>query len=426
MSKESTTLEKLQSKPALASFERLYTKNGIDAGRRRYAELAKTAIELFGEGDYSFFSSPGRTELAGNHTDHNHGCVLAGSIQLDAVACVKPSGDNRVMLHSEGFAEPFSVDLSDLSVQKNEENSTLALIRGVAKGLSDRGYSVGGFSGVMNSNVLQGSGLSSSASIEVLIALIFSELFNKGKALWVELAQVGQYAENVFFGKPCGLMDQMACASGGIVAIDFEDPKKPSYKRVEFDFSKHGYTLAVVNTGGSHADLTSDYAAIPEEMKSVAALFGKASLRGIELDDLLERASEIRTKTSDRALLRAIHFVNENERVGKMVELLKEKKLEKFLKKVKKSGDSSWRLLQNITPTKNPLEQGVALAIAVTQEFLKKTGVVRVHGGGFAGTIQVYLPTEHLSEYEKRMNALFGAGCVTPLRIRADGAVRVV
>ncbi|MCX7024602.1 MAG: galactokinase [Spirochaetes bacterium] len=396
-----------------------------DVQRKRWERLARTATETYGSGDWRLFSSPGRTELGGNHTDHNHGRVLCASIQLDSIACVRPRGDNAAVVRSEGWDAPFIVDLSSLAPVSAERGTTAALIRGVAAGLAKSGRPVGGFEACMSSTVFPGSGLSSSASVEVLFGAILSGLHAGGKVPWVDLAKIGQYAENIFFGKPCGLMDQMACASGGIITIDFADPARPGWRRIDYDFARSGFELAVVNTGGSHADLTGDYAAIPSEMKAVARLFGRETLRGIDEGRILAKAPLIREECGDRALLRALHFADENERVPAMVEALESGRPKRYLKLVRASGASSRGMLQNVTAGHDPGEQGMALGISLSERFLGRDGAVRVHGGGFAGTIQAYVPRGRMAGWTTLMESVFGRGCVTPLRIRPVGAVEI-
>lgn len=372
-----------------------------------------------------FYSAPGRTELGGNHTDHNRGRVLCAAVDLDAVACVLPSQGTKARILSEGWADPIVVDLSGLEPVPEERGRTEALVRGVARGLADRGIKPTGFEARVHSTVLPGSGLSSSAAIEVLLGTIMSDLAG-GRLEPVEVARIGQEAENRFFGKPCGLMDQTASAVGGIVAIDFADPSRPRIEKAEFDFSKEGYALAVVNTGGSHADLTADYAGIPAEMCAVARFLGAEFLRQVAPSDLVMRGPEIRAACGDRALLRALHFAGENARVSEMVAALGKRDLKAYLKLVKKSGDSSWRLLQNLYPPESPAEQGICLAVALSQDFLGKKGAARVHGGGFAGTIQAYVPEDLFDGWKALMERYFGPGSVMPIKARALGAARIL
>ncbi|MCL1931277.1 MAG: galactokinase [Treponema sp.] len=406
--------------------ESLYGPDAVPREQRRYAGL----IEGLGD-DIRIFSAPGRTELGGNHTDHNRGRVLAAAIQMDAVAAVVPRPDGKVFFRSTGFPD-VQVDLSGkdaLAPRPQEQGTTGALVRGIAAEFARRGIQPGGFNANASSTVLPGSGLSSSAAVEVLLAKIFDALYGGGRCSPLELARISQKAENDFFGKPSGLMDQAASACGGAVAIDFADPDAPALTPVNFDPLSAGFALCVVNTRGSHADLTPDYAAIPREMNAVARFFGKSFLREIELSQLLAHAGELRKAVGDRALLRAIHFCNENRRAQAMAET---KQMGRFLELVNESGDSSWELLQNLYPPGDPCQQGLPLALAVTREFFREQGLeaptaaaCRVHGGGFAGTIQAYIPVAAFDAYRARMEALFGPGAVTTLRIRPVGAVEL-
>jgi galactokinase len=417
------------SAPEEKALARLYGKQRLEEAKLRYAKLGAALISQKMDAKPIFVSAPGRTELGGNHTDHNHGRVLAAAVRFDAVAAAAPSGDSIVSLYSEGY-EPIQVDLKELEIKEGERGSTASLIRGIAAYLRDKGYAIGGFSAVMDSAVPAGSGMSSSACVEVLFGAIFNHLFNAGSVGWTELAIAGQYAENHYFGKPCGLMDQMACAGGGILAIDFSDPKRPEWERLQFDFEKAGYSLAIVSTGGSHVDLTPNYAAIPQEMKAVAKLFGRETLRGVSEREVLERAAEIRKSAGDRAFLRTLHFVQENERVPRLVKALKkadEKKsaLKKYFARVNESGLSSWTYLQNVDPGKDPREQNVAVALAMTQSLIGKKGAARVHGGGFAGTMQAYIPNEAVKAYKATMEAAFGPDSVLFPGVRPDGVIKV-
>jgi galactokinase len=392
-------------------------------------------------GEIRLFSAPGRTELGGNHTDHNQGKVLAASIQLDAAAAAAKREDGIVVFRSTGYPDVvvdlFKSDGSpNLAVDPAEKGATEALVRGIAAEFAAQGTAVGGFIANADSTVIAGSGLSSSAAVEVLIAKIFDSLYGEGKRGAVDLAKIGQKAENNYFGKPCGLEDQIASASGGAVAIDFQNPGEPLVTQIKFDLSALAYVLCVVNTRGSHVDLTGDYAAIPGEMKAVAAFFGKQVLRECYKSQVMEKAAEIRRQIGDRAILRALHFFSENNRVDDMKDSLEKTNalfdpyerqgaLGRYLALVNESGNSSWELLQNIYSTKNPAEQGVALALAMSRAFLGNLGASRVHGGGFAGTIQAYVPLSSLEGYRQEQEAVFGAGAVTTLRIRQAGAVEL-
>ena len=420
---------RLRGKAARKAFAELYGQGGIPAQIERYtrlAELAAGASPAGGSaGGLRFYSAPGRTELGGNHTDHNRGLVLCAAVRLDIVACVAPTGDRCVRLVSEGYPDPIVVDLSTLEPRPEERGKTESLVRGVAAALAARGIEPTGFAGRLHSTVLPGSGLSSSAAVEILLGTIMADLAG-AEVPALELAKIGQAAENEYFGKPCGLMDQTASAIGGIVAIDFADPASPKLKRIDFDFEEEGYSLVVANTGGSHADLTADYAAIPTEMRAVAAFFGADALRAVEPGLLVARGPEIRAACGDRALLRALHFCAENARVQEMARALKEEEFRRYLKLVKKSGESSWKLLQNLYSSRSPAEQGLPLALALSADYIGKKGAWRVHGGGFAGTIQAYVPHKLLPGYTALMERYFGPGSVIPVSVRSVGATRVL
>ena len=429
---------KLNTKKAADFFIELYGKETGEA-QSRYKLLVSDFFESNNHtGNLRIFSAPGRTELAGNHTDHNNGKVLAASIHLDCAAVVRARKDNVVFYRSTGFPD-VEVKLTDangafdLQPKPEEKGKTEALIRGIAAELHKRGCKIGGFSANTYNKVFPGSGLSSSAALEVLIGRIFSSLYSEGEINSanfspLKIAQIGQIAENEYFGKPCGLMDQIACASGGAVAIDFSDSVNPNVSKINFDFDTAGYALCVVNTGGSHADLTADYAAIPSEMKAIAAFFGKKTLREIEKSLVLKNEVKLKKAHGERAYQRAIHFFDENERVNKITEALLGGKdqFNQYLSLVNESGESSKKLLQNIYPSSGASSLGSALDL--TKEFFSKEGLngaYRVHGGGFAGTIQVYIPQSSISAYRACMEAVFGEGSVTPLRIRKQGAIEL-
>lgn len=394
----------------------------------RFERLINQFEQRFDRQPTEFFSSPGRTEIGGNHTDHNHGRVLAASVNLDSIAAASPNDSGFVTIYSQGYDKPFVVDLSDRKPVPEEKGTTNALIRGIAARFAELGYKIGGFDACFASDVLPGSGLSSSASIEVLIGTILNSFSNNNKIKPEEIAIIGQYSENKYFGKPCGLMDQTACAVGGIVTIDFADPTKPIVEKVDFDFEAQNYSLVVVDTGGNHADLTDDYAAVPAEMKAVARQLGKTVCREISMDELLAHAGDLRKSVGDRAFLRAFHFIQENERVVVQVQALRDNDFERFLKLVNESGNSSFRWLQNIYTTKNVSEQGVTVALALTELYLNRigAGACRVHGGGFAGTIQVFIPNDAVAGYVELMEPVFGPTSVHVLNIRSIGAVSLV
>ncbi len=392
---------------------------------RRFDELEKEHLNLFDTKAEALFSTSGRTELGGNHTDHNLGKVIAGSINLDNIAAVHTVCDNTVTFISEGYPK-LIVDLSDLEVNEKLFGTTEALIKGVASAVLKRGGKVGGFCANVSSTVFKGSGLSSSAAIEVLIGTIFNNLFNSDRFSTTEIAIMSQEAENIHFGKPSGLMDQIACANGGIVGIDFKDPRKPVITPVNTDFSDYGYNLVITTTGGNHADLTADYASIPAEMKSVARFFGKECLREVEEAAFIARVKELREKLgNDRAILRAYHYFEENRKVDSMIQALKDKNFERYLSLVNASGESSFMYLQNIYSPNAATEQGISLAYFMTRRFLKDEGAFRVQGGGFAGTLEAYIPIDRTEEYFNHMERLFGKGCCTTLSIRNLPTMRV-
>ena len=401
-----------------------------DAGLSKQAvsridNLIKKHQELFGTAAEAVFSTSGRTELGGNHTDHNLGKVIAGSINLDTIAVVHRTSDNKVTFISEGYPA-LCVDLACLAVDEKLFGTTSALITGVAFAFSKRGGKVGGFCANVRSSVFKGSGLSSSAAIEVLLGTIFNNLYNSDRFSTTELAIMGQEAENIHFGKPSGLMDQIACANGGVVGIDFKDPSAPVITPIAVDFADYGYNLVITTTGGNHADLTADYASIPQEMKAVATLFGKKSLREVSEDSFFAEIGSLRSRLSnDRAILRAYHYFEENKRVDSMVRALECKDFPSYLNLVTESGSSSFRYLQNIYSPSAPTEQGIALAYAMTESFLNGDGAFRVQGGGFAGTLEAYVPIDRTSAYFSHMEKLFGAGCCTILAIRNLPTTRI-
>lgn len=370
------------------------------------------------------FSAPGRTEISGNHTDHQHGCVLAAAVNLETVAEVTLNDRGVIAVASEGYA-PVEIDLSDLSIHPEEKNTTAALIRGVAAAFAQRGAKLQGFDAKVRSTVLPGSGLSSSAAFEVLIGTIFNELFFEKRLSAVEVAQIGQYAENVYFGKPSGLMDQTASSVGGMVFIDFADPKKPVVQNLSLDLAALGYALCIVDSGADHADLTDEYAAIPVECRQVAAFFGKEVLREVDEDTFYTRLKEVRAATSDRAILRAIHFFGENRRVQRQFAALQAGDFDAFLQMVTESGHSSWMYLQDITPAGAIQHQDMAVALALCDRLLQGSGAFRVHGGGFAGTVQAFVPLQKLEHFRSGIEAVLGQGACHVLSIRAEGGVRL-
>ena len=403
-------------------------KNDVKKYSDRYIDVINGFEETFGkDGDIALFSAPGRTEIGGNHTDHQHGCVLAGSVNLDVISAARPNGTNTVRIQSRNY--PLDViELDSLEIREKEFDKAISLIRGVIKKFVDLGYDVKGFDAYTTSNVLKGSGLSSSAAFEVLVGTIINGLFANNEVNPIEIAKFGQFAENVYYNKPSGLMDQMACAVGGLIYIDFFDKANPVIKQVPVDFEAHQYSLCIVDTKGSHADLTDDYAAIPAEMKQVANYFGEELLSRVSEEDFISKVGEMRAsgKVNDRAVLRALHFYTEQDRVAEGVAALENQEFDHFLDVIKRSGDSSFKLLQNIYSAKDPLTQNVSIALGFSEKFIGEDGVCRVHGGGFAGTIQAFVKNAAVAEYKKNIESIFGEGACHVLKVRPYGGIKVV
>ncbi len=401
----------------------------IQYQKERYSNAVKKYKELYeNNAGYSdeviLVSAPGRTEVCGNHTDHQHGEVLAASINDDAIAVVGISDSVNIM--SEGYPM-ISFSLDDISKRSEEEGTTLALIKGVLAGCRDRGFMIGGFNAYITSDVLGGSGLSSSAAFETVIGNILSYLYNDGGIDAVTIAKIGQYAENYYFGKPCGLMDQMACSVGGLCHIDFANPEEPVIEKIQVDLDEYGYVLCITDTKGSHADLTPDYAAVPSEMKSIAAFFEKDVLHELTEEDVIKNISALREKNGDRAVLRALHFFEENLRVRQEAASLKEHKFDIFLENVSKSGNSSYKYLQNVYTNHDISHQNVSIALCISEMVLDdKGGVARVHGGGFAGTIQAFVKQDFIDTYKEAMDNVFGEGACAVLKIRKYGGIKVM
>lgn len=417
----------LQTGAMDARLSYLYGAEAVKAQKERYLSALAAFEELYGKDrDAGFYSVAGRSELSGNHTDHNHGCVVAASIDLDIIAVASPTKGSTIRVKSEGYDE----DVVDFEAYRVPDPAkygrSVSLIAGMAAGFLNKGYKICGFDAYTTSSVLKGSGISSSAAFEDMIGNIFNYLANDGKVSNVEIAKLAQYAENEFFGKPCGLMDQMACAVGGIIAIDFKDPKQPVIEQIGFDMNAHGYHLCLVNTGGNHADLTDDYASVPAEMKSVAAYFGKEVLRDVEESRVREAIPELRAKVGDRAVMRALHFYEENRRVAAQKAALKAEDIDTFFANVIASGRSSFCYLQNVYTTKNVREQGLSLALCLAEQLLAgKRAAWRVHGGGFAGTIQAFVPDDAVEAFRTTMDDVFGAGSCMVRRIRPVGAIKL-
>lgn len=402
------------------------SEDEVKKQRERYAGLYEMFCEEFDcHEDVSFLSAPGRTEVCGNHTDHNNGKVLAAGINLDAVAAARKVNGNIIRVKSVGYPMD-EIDLLDMNVHTELFSKSSEIIRGVCAGFIERGYNVGAFEAYTTSDVLSGSGLSSSAAFEVLIGTIINNLFNDGKVTAEEVAQIAQFAENKYFGKPCGLMDMMASSVGGFVKIDFKDTAKPIIEKVDFDFSNCGYSLCIVDTGGSHADLTGEYAAVRENMEAVAGFFGKKVLREIDEDEFYSSISKIREELGDIHVLRTMHFLEDNKRVDREADALKNKDLDTFMANVIESGRSSYMYNQNVYPASDPKRQTVSVALAIAEKILKGKGAWRVHGGGFAGTMQAFVPNELLDTYIKAMSAVFGEKACYVLSIRPVGGVCVI
>lgn len=406
--------------------EKLYVdETSVMLQKERYVNALCGFLEIYGEKEVEVYSAPGRSEIGGNHTDHQHGKVLAASVNIDTIAIVAVSGDDTVYMKSEGYPE-LEVDLEDLNLYEEERGTTSALIRGVAAGVRERGYKTGGFYAYVTSQVLTGSGLSSSAAFEVLIGNIFSGLFNRGRIEPVTIAKIGQQAENEYFGKPCGLMDQMASAVGGLVYIDFANLEEPVVESISVDFDTFGHSLCIVDTKGSHADLTDDYAAIPQEMKKVAAYFGAEVLRQVDEEAFYHELPAIRSYAGDRAVLRSMHWFEENRRVDRQRLQLLAGDFEAFKELILASGNSSYKYLQNVYANHKADDQSIALALLLTEKILGNAGAWRVHGGGFAGTIQAFVPNELVGVYKKEIEQYFGQASCHVLKVRPYGGTKVL
>jgi galactokinase len=410
-------------------FSKLYGKeeNLIQSQVGRYKGIVEQFQTVFGAQDFQLFSSPGRSEIGGNHTDHNHGKVLTASINLDSVAAAAKTGDGKIRLFSKEYREMFEIDLNDLGLKTGEKGTT-ALIKGMAVRFKELGRQIGGFNAYVTSDVKEGSGLSSSASVEMLIGWIVNYFNNDLKLEKLELAKIGKYAENVYWKKPSGLLDQMGCIHGGMIAIDFKDLNNPVVEQVDFDFVGQNYSLLIVNTGSSHADLTDDYKSVFDEMKSVAEFLGGEVCRDASLEQVMAQMNLLRNKVGDRAVLRALHFYNENERVEGQVAALRRGDFAGFLELIQASGDSSWKLLQNCYSIAQPANQGIPVALAVTENYFRQKkikGACRVHGGGFAGMTLVFMPNELIEDYQRFMDGIFEAGATTAINIRPYGTIHL-
>ncbi len=417
----------LENKGLDDSFSKVYLKENFDSQYQRFLDVLEAFKELFDKDekrDVALFSAPGRTEIGGNHTDHNHGLVLAGGISLDAIAVAAKNDEGIIRIKSAGYPMD-TVSCSELDVKENETGKSQSIIRGIVARFKALGYNVGGFDATTASQVLSGSGLSSSAAFEVLVCTMLNYLYNDGKVDPVEIAKISQYSENVYFGKPCGLLDQMACSVGGFVKIDFADTSKPVIEKIDFDFGKSGYSLCIVDTKGSHSDLTDEYAAVRSEMEAVASFFGKDVLREVEKKDVLANAGALAEKFGERAVLRALHFYGENEKVLLQADALSKGDFKAFMELIIASGRSSYMYNQNVYTCKAPKNQPLSLALAVSEQILSGKGAWRVHGGGFAGTIQAFVPNDMIEEYTGAMKKIFGDDACYVLAIRPFGGVEI-
>ena len=419
--------EKLASGDYDARLKEVYLSDKAVADQKeRLAVIIDEYVKLFGDNEnIELFSAPGRTEVGGNHTDHNHGKVLAASVDLDTVAAAAKRDDSVIVEKSFNF-DALEVDISDLNIHTEEFGKSSGLIRGMCAGFVEYGYKIGGFNAASMSRVLSGSGLSSSAAYEVLIGTILNHLYNDGKVSAVDIAKIAQFAENKYFGKPCGLMDQMASSVGSFITIDFKDPSEPIIKKVNFDFASCGHALCIIDTGGDHADLTDDYAAVRGEMEQAAEVFGKNVLRDVDEMEFMRNISLVREKVNDRAVLRAMHFYAENKRAEAEVKALESGDFDAFKELVTESGRSSYMYNQNVFTTKDVAHQGVSLALAMCEYLLKGKGAWRVHGGGFAGTVQAFVPVDMLDDFCEKIEAVFSKGSCHVLSIRPFGGIKLL
>ena len=419
------TLQLLETEGAKHLMRQLYGETA-EENVNRYRHVVQKFHDTFGDQDMMLFSSPGRTEISGNHTDHNHGKVLAGSINLDCVAVGAINHSSKVNIISETFNQDLTIDLNDLTPSQKKAG-TVDLIKGLLKGFEESGYKIGGFDAYITSNVISSAGVSSSASFEMLLCSMINRFFNEGRMDTVAYAHIGKYAENVYWDKASGLLDQMACAVGGLITIYFLNPNEPKVEKIDFDFASRNHSLIIVQTGRGHADLSADYSAVPAEMKKVAEYFGKEVCAQITEEQLIEHLKEVREYAGDRSVLRALHFFEENKRVEAEVKALKEGRFEDFLKNVTASGNSSWKWLQNCYTNTNYQEQGISIALALTELFIeeKKRGACRIHGGGFAGVIMAMLPNDLVDEYVAFIEKALGEGSAYRMTIRPYGAICV-
>jgi len=404
----------------------MYGENRAEENAARYQLVADGFTKEFGDKEFEFFSAPGRTEIGGNHTDHNHGKVLAGSINLDCAGVAAKNNSDQIRIVSETYNQDFTIDLNQLEVSPKAAG-TIDLVKGMLKGFTEFGYQIGGFNAYITSNVISAAGVSSSAAFEMLICSMLNTFFNEGKMDTVAYAHIGKYAENHYWNKASGLLDQMACAVGGLITIDFVNPAEPAVEKIDFDFASQNHSLIIVQTGKGHADLSADYSSVPNEMKKVAQYFGKEVLAELTEDQVIENFQAVREYAGDRSVLRALHFFEENKRVEAMVTALKAGDFDSFLTNITASGNSSWKWLQNCYTTADVQEQGITTTLALTELFIaeKKRGACRVHGGGFAGVIMAMLPNDLVDEYIAYIEKAVGEGSAYRMSIRPYGAICV-
>ncbi len=419
----------LETKYALESkgqeiLGKLYTREGVKSNLKRYESVLQGFVREFGKKDVKLFSSPGRTEISGNHTDHNNGKVLGGSINLDCIAAATNNGSNIVNIVSESFSQKFKIDINDIA-PGIEKAGTTELLKGILAGFKERKADIGGFDAYITSNVISSAGVSSSAAFETLICQIIDTLFNDGKLSKTDYAYIGKYAENHYWDKASGLLDQMCCAYGGLISIDFKNPDMPKVNEIDFDFGAAKHDLIIVQTGRGHADLSADYSSIPAEMKKVAEYFNKKTLSEVDEKEFYNNLPKLRECAGDRAVLRSIHFFDENKRVENEVKALINNDFDTFLKNITDSGNSSWKYLQNVYTNAAPNEQGITVALALSERFLKEknVGATRVHGGGFAGVIMAMVPEKYSDEYVAYMDKFLGEGSSYKMKIRPYGSV---
>ncbi len=424
--KAAETLKLLESEQAKQLMVKLYGAEAAEENAGRYKDMIQKFQAAYGDQDILMFSSPGRTEISGNHTDHNHGKVLAGSINLDCVGIAAKNGSDMVNIVSETFNQKFSIDLKNLE-PSDKKAGTIDLVKGLIKGFQEAGYEIGGFDAYITSNVISSAGVSSSASFEMLLCSMLNKFFNDNRMDTVAYAHIGKYSENVYWDKASGLLDQMACAVGGLITIDFKEPATPVVEKVDFDFASQNHSLIIVQTGKGHADLSADYSSVPNEMKKVAEYFGKEVCADITEEQVIENLAAVREYAGDRSVMRALHFFEENKRVEAEVAALKEGRFDDFLKNITASGNSSWKWLQNCYTNSNYQEQGISVALALTELFIegKKRGACRIHGGGFAGVIMAMLPNDLVDEYVAYIEKAMGEGSAYRMSIRPYGAICV-